>query len=222
MAWTRLIVDWLHLEGNTMGRFAAKIYLSLMLALMLGVVGGCGADDNATMTTDSALAETGATSAAAEGRAANGKVARVGSNIGDIAPDFTLKRLSGKNLSLSEFRGKTVLVDFWDTWCPPCRRAMPHLQELSEIYENDLVVIGVAFGREGQAKVETYVSKNNLTFEMVIFNESSPILSDFGGIQSLPTTFLIDADGVIRNRWVGAADKKTYEKAVVAAINPSS
>jgi len=99
---------------------------------------------------------------------------------------------------------------------------MPHLQELSEIYENDLVVIGVAFGREGQAKVETYVSKNNLTFEMVIFNESSPILSDFGGIQSLPTTFLIDADGVIRNRWVGAADKKTYEKAVVAAINPSS
>ncbi len=193
-----------------MRSFAATLILTVSLALLFFVGAGCSSDDNSSLA--------GKTSS--EGSAASeGKIAgKFGSKIGDVAPDFTLKRLTGNDLSLSDFRGKAVLVDFWDTWCPPCRRAMPHLQELSEIYDDQLVVIGVAFGREGLAKVQSYVAQNNLTFEMVIFDESSSILQDFGGIQSLPTTFMIDADGVIRNRWVGAADKKTYEKAIVAAI----
>lgn len=186
-----------------------SLVIALSLAVMVFSLSGCSSDDNASMAAGSSQEDT------------KGPHVAVGSDVGDTAPDFTLDRLNGNKLSLSDFEGKTVLVDFWDTWCPPCRRAMPHLQELSVTYGDDLVVIGVAYGREGQAKVESYVAKNNLTFEMVILDESSSILQDFGGIQSLPTTFLIDSDGIIRNRWVGGLDKMTYEKAVVAAINPS-
>ena len=93
---------------------------------------------------------------------------------------------------------------------------------MSETYTDDLVVVGVAFGREGEAKVRTYAKEHGLTFEMVLFEQSSTILKDFGGIQSIPTTFLIGADGRILEKWVGAAEKRTYENAVVSAINKQS
>lgn len=133
---------------------------------------------------------------------------------GRPAPDFTLPRLDGGELTLSALRGKAVIVDFWDTWCGPCRRAMPHLQELSEAYAEELVVVGVALGRDGADKVRAYVADKGLTFEMVLFDQDMKLLRDFGGIQSIPTTFLIDADGNIRRKWVGAEEKAVYERAV--------
>lgn len=182
---------------------------SLVLALMLviSLLAGCGDNgENAAATkTDDTAADTASLT--------------VGATEGDLAPDFTLKRLDGTDLTLSDLRGKAVIVDFWDTWCPPCKRALPHLQELSERYSDDLVVVGVALGREGEAKVRSYTKENGLTFEMVVFTQSSTIMTDFGGIQSIPTTFLIDANGVIRQKWVGGADKSSYETAVVKAIN---
>ena len=180
--------------------------LTLILILALALIAGCGSD-----TENDTEAETyGQVSATA--------AVAVGSTPGAMAPDFTLKNLAGGNLTLSDLRGKAVIVDFWDTWCPPCRKALPHLEELSQTYGDDLVVVGVAFGREGEAKVNAYIQAHNLTFEMVLFEETSTILTDFGGIQSIPTTFLIDANGVIVEKWVGGLDKATYEKAVVATI----
>ncbi len=182
----------------------------LISVLALTLAAGCGSNsDNANATQNS-------------GQTAQATSVKVGSTKGDMAPDFTLKSLTGGDLTLSSLRGKAVIVDFWDTWCPPCRKALPHLQELSETYRADLVVVGVAFGREGEDKVRAYAKQHGLTFEMVLFNQSSSILTDFGGIQSIPTTFLIDADGVIQAKWVGAADKATYENAVVAVINHKS
>jgi len=179
----------------------------LATIFVLSVAAGCGSgNDNTTVSKDA-------------GQPDQTSTAGVGSKKGDLAPDFTLKRITGGDLTLSDLRGKAVIVDFWDTWCPPCRRALPHLQELSETYGDDLVVVGVAFGREGVEKVRKYVNANGLTFEVVLFDPSSSILADFGGIQSIPTTFLIDAQGVIREKWVGGAEKKTYENAVVATIN---
>lgn len=182
---------------------------TLLLLLTASVMAGCAADEKTSATPDGA----------SNGQ---GTAIAVGGQKGNLAPDFTLKRLAGGALTLSELRGKTVVLDFWDTWCPPCRKALPDLQELSETYRDDLVVVGVAFGREGEAKVRSYTKANGLTFEMVLFEQSSSILTDFGGIQSIPTTFLIDANGVIREKWVGAADKKTYENAIVAAIKQGS
>jgi len=137
---------------------------------------------------------------------------------GSPAPDFTLKRLDGEDLQLSSLRGKAVIVDFWDTWCPPCRKAMPHLQELSVEYADDLVVVGVAMGREGKGKVRKFVQDRGLSFEMVMFNNDPQLIKDFGGIQSIPTTFLIDSEGIIREIWVGAFGKSTYESGVKAVI----
>ncbi len=195
------------MEGNTVRMKVLTLTTVLILLLALSFGAGCGSDAEYKSESESqaqvAVAAGGAT----------------GSTPGAVAPDFTLKNLAGGDLTLSDLRGKAVIVDFWDTWCPPCRRALPHLEELSETYEENLVVVGVAFGREGEEKVKAYIKENNLTFEMVLFDESSTIVQDFGGIQSIPTTFLIDANGIIVEKWVGGLDKETYEKAVVATIS---
>lgn len=185
---------------------AAWQVTSLMLLLAISVASGCGSGGdktNAAAKSDDA-SRTAATS--------------IGGSKGDRAPEFKLKRLAGGELSLSSLRGKTVVVDFWDTWCGPCRRALPDLEALSQTYEGDLVVVGVALGRKGEAEVRTFVEQHGLTFEMVMLDPEGKVLTDFGGIQSIPTTFLIGTDGVIREKWVGAADKSVYESAIVESI----
>ena len=175
--------------------------LMVMALGLLGVV-GCGGDSE---NSASATANT-----AAQGQAAVPAVFGKGSP----APDFTLKRIDGGELQLSSLRGKAVILDFWDTWCPPCKKALPHLQALSESYSDDLVVVGVAMGREGEGKVRSYTKANGLTFEMVLFNNDMNLIKNFGGIQSIPTTFLIDEEGIVREKWVGAFSKAEYERAL--------
>ncbi len=140
--------------------------------------------------------------------------ATVGAKAGNIAPDFDLKNLEGGNLKLSSLRGKIVIIDFWDTWCPPCRRALPALQALADEYADDLVVVGVAFGRDGEAKVRSYVKENNLTFPMVLTDPQFQVVQDFGNFQGIPTTFLVDRRGIIVKQWSGGHTRAEYEAAV--------
>jgi len=139
------------------------------------------------------------------------QVVDVGSEVGQTAPAFSLERVDGGRLDLKELRGKTVLVDFWDTWCPPCRRALPHLEELSREHSRDFVVVGVSLGQEGPSKVKAYVEKGGFTFPFV-FGDAD-VFQKFG-VQNLPTTFLLDANGVIRNKWVGGYPKGAYEQEI--------
>jgi peroxiredoxin len=176
----------------------------IVFALGAVVIGGCG--------DKSAEDETAAEQNAPEAQAA--PAAAVAGGKGSPAPDFTLKKLSGGELQLSSLRGKAVILDFWDTWCPPCKKALPHLQELSETYSDDLVVVGVAMGREGEDKVRSFTKAKGLTFEMVLFNNDMNLIKNYGGFQSIPTTFLIDEDGVVREKWVGAFSKAEYERAL--------
>jgi peroxiredoxin len=178
-----------------------KSLLPLLVIFLMGLLmAGCGQKSEA------------------EGRA-GGQGLVVGSRTGDLAPDFSLQRIDGGTLDLASLKGKAVLIDFWDTWCPPCRRAMPHLQEISEAYAGDLVVIGVAMGRDGEEKVRSYVKNNGLTFEFVLADAPNyTVLRDYGGVQSIPTTFLVDRQGVIRNVWTGALPKAEYEKAVRSVL----
>ncbi|MCK9995326.1 MAG: TlpA family protein disulfide reductase [Candidatus Krumholzibacteria bacterium] len=183
------------------------LFASMMiLALGMFAISGCG--DNSD-NDESASGNSGSEAQAA---------APVAAGKGSPAPDFTLKKVGGGELQLSSLRGKAVIVDFWDTWCPPCRKAMPHLQELSETYSGDLVVVGVALGREGEAKVKAFAKERGLTFDMVLFNNDQKLIADFGGIESIPTTFLIDGDGIIRETWVGAYGLAEYERAVKAVL----
>ena len=200
--------------------------LLVVSAVVTLAVGGCGSDSEESANAQEVAAQTpaadpartpAASPAEAAGKTAAAVTGKPGGK-GSPAPDFTLKNLDGSNLQLSSLRGKAVIVDFWDTWCPPCRKAMPHLQELSVEYSDELVVVGVALGREGEDKVRKFTQDRGLTFEMVMFNNDPQLIKNFGGIPSIPTTFLIDGDGVIREKWVGGFGKAEYERALKAVL----
>ena len=183
-----------------MNRIFTLLGTSVLLIALIFLPAGCSKDTE----TENHASETAAISDLV-----------VGAAKGNLAPNFNLKKIDGGQLELSSLKGKAVLIDFWDTWCPPCRKALPHLQEISDAYAGDLVVVGVAMGRDGEDKVRAYVQDNNLTFEFVLADAPQyTVMRDFGGVQSIPTTFLVDRDGVIQNIWTGAMPKAEYEKAV--------
>ncbi len=139
----------------------------------------------------------------------------VGIKVGDMAPNFNLKDLNGKDVNLKNLRGKIVLIDFWDTWCPPCVRALPHLQEIHmETMDQDIVIVAVAAGRDGDSAVRSFIKKNGYSFTTVVADRSVLDSYKIGGI---PATFIIDAKGIIHSKWVGGKSKKEYEAAVHAA-----
>lgn len=116
------------------------------------------------------------------------------------APDFTLTDQYRNTHTLSDYKGKTVFLNFWATWCPPCRAEMPDIEKLYEKYgnnEEDLIVLGVAGpnqGNEGsQQDIEAFLEENNFTFP-VVMDESGGVFANYG-IRAFPTTFMIGADG---------------------------
>lgn len=141
-----------------------------------------------------------------------GSSPETGFQVGSQAPEFNLERMDGGQLALSELRGKAVLIDFWDTWCPPCREAMPHLQALSVEHAGDVEVVGIAIGRDGKAAVAQFVGQRGLTFPVVLMDAAYKTAADYGNIQSIPTTVLVDRDGIIRRIWVGGQSKQEYAK----------
>ena len=150
--------------------------------------------------------------------AACGGAPETGSQVGNLAPEFDLERIDGGRLVLSELRGKAVLIDFWDTWCPPCREAMPHLQELSVEHAGELEVVGVAFGRDGKAAVAQFATARGLTFPIVLIDSEYRTAADYGNIQSIPTTVLVDKEGVIRQVWQGGQTKEEYARGLESVL----
>lgn len=149
---------------------------------------------------------------------ANAGAGGVGGREGQPAADFQLTTLDGRKLTLASLRGKVVLVDFWDTWCGPCLRALPHLNELGRNHPTDVVVVAIALGQEGEAKVREVVTRLGLTVPVALADAQGDLTPAFGKIEQLPTTFLLGPDGVIRRRWVGAQSLLTYESAVKALL----
>ena len=135
------------------------------------------------------------------------------------APDFTLTDQYGKEHTLSEYKGKTVFLNFWATWCPPCRGEMPEIQELYENYglnEEELVVLGVAapgIGQEGDVSYVTeFLEENGYTFP-VVMDESGLVFWSYG-IQAYPTTFMIDKEGNVYGYVEGALTGEIMESIV--------
>ena len=126
------------------------------------------------------------------------------------APSFTLQNINGENVSLSDFSGKVIILDFWATWCPPCIKEIPHFIELYEQYKDkDCVIVGIALDREGINIVKPFVQKNKIEYPVLISDRQVP--QAYGGINSIPTTFVIDSAGNIRKRYVGYRDKSVFE-----------
>lgn len=135
------------------------------------------------------------------------------------APDFTLSDQNGLEHTLSDYQGKTVFLNFWATWCPPCRSEMPEIQALYEKYgenEGELVVLGVAapdYGNEGSAtEIAAFLSENGYTFPVVM--DDMGLYSSQYGIRAYPTTFMIDKDGNVYGYVEGALTGDIMESIV--------
>ncbi len=126
------------------------------------------------------------------------------------APDFHLKNLDGHMVTLSEFRGKPVLINFWASWCPPCREEMPYLQQVYDEWTGKgLVLLTIDIG-ETPATINKFFTDNNLSLP-VLLDTDKEVGREYG-ITGVPETFLIDKNGIIRKKQIGAyPDKKAIE-----------
>jgi len=129
------------------------------------------------------------------------------------APDFTLKDADGKVVHLTDYRGKVVLLDFWATWCGPCKIEIPWFMEMQrKNKDKGFEVLGVAMDDEGWEVVKPFVADLNVNYRIVIGNDSTAEI--YGGVDALPTTFLIDREGKIAAVHVGLASKKEFEDGI--------
>lgn len=143
----------------------------------------------------------------------------VGLEPGQLAPDFELTGLDGKPVRLSELRGRPLLLNFWATWCAPCRQEMPLLQKAAERHaEQGLVVVGVDVGEEAEA-VRNYIEALGVGFPILL--DSTQDVSDLYRVYGLPTSFFIDPQGVIDFRLIGPLDAQSLERRLESIIAPT-
>jgi peroxiredoxin len=133
------------------------------------------------------------------------------------APKWTLKDVNGADVTSEQFKGKVVVIDFWATWCPPCREEIPGYVALAQKYGQDgLVIIGISLDQGGPEVVKDFAKKYKINYPLVMGDDT--VVAAFGGVEAIPTTLLIDRDGQVRDRKLGMVEKEEYEKRIVAAL----
>ena len=138
---------------------------------------------------------------------------------GRVAPDFELKSIDGKSYKLADLRGKAVLLNFWATWCPPCKIEIPWFIELQRQYaDQGLVVVGVAMDDDTnkQKVVSEFASQMKIDYPILLGTDQ--VADQYGGVDALPTTFFIGRDGRIVRRVMGLAGHSEFEEAIQAAL----
>jgi thiol-disulfide isomerase/thioredoxin len=141
--------------------------------------------------------------------------------VGDVrglpAPDFELTSLDGKVVKLSDFRGKAVLLNFWATWCSPCKIEMPWFVELQKKYGNDgLVVVGIAMDDTDAPKIAQFTSEMGVNYPVLLGTDK--ISEDYGNVQYLPTSFYIDREGKLIGKGTGLLGREEIEQNVQRAL----
>jgi len=127
----------------------------------------------------------------------------------DPAPQFNLQDTSGKPVKLSDYKGKVVILDFWATWCPPCRAEIPNFVDLQKEYgKQGLAVIGVSLD-DGVEGVADFAKANGINYPIVMGDQA--VVAAYGGIEAIPTTFVIDQTGNVVARHQGFTDKSEFE-----------
>jgi thiol-disulfide isomerase/thioredoxin len=133
------------------------------------------------------------------------------------APAFELPSLDGKPVSLESAKGKIVLLNFWATWCGPCRMEMPALIALQTKYKDALQIIGLAVDVDDPHEVKDYVQESGITFPVAVASDAVRV--QYGGIMALPTTFVLDTEGRIVQKHVGLADPLLFELEIRALLH---
>jgi thiol-disulfide isomerase/thioredoxin len=183
----------------------------LVLALGVGVlalVGACGAGEGTG--NPPAKAESATTTTAAP------KV-HVDTYTLKPAPDFQVTDLEGKTRSLSEFKGKVLILDFWATWCGPCRLEIPHFIDLYKEYkEQGLEVVGLSLDAGGKKDVEPFAKAKGINYHMLIGNQT--VANSYGGVRGIPTAFVLTQDGKIYRKYVGYRERAVFESDIRALL----
>jgi|GEM_PF-1046443 len=147
-----------------------------------------------------------------------------GSVTGQPAPNFTWKSSDGSERSLKDYRGKVVMLNFWGTWCPPCRAELPDIVRLhKELQPKGFEVIGLGVNEQprGGATVEEHVAdfarKNGLVYPLLIAN--GDLIRAYGGLEGVPTTFILNGKGEIVEMMVGMRDEATFRRSIEKAMS---
>ena len=129
------------------------------------------------------------------------------------APDFSLKTSTGKTFKLSKLKGKLVVINFWATWCGPCRAEIPGFMDVYEKYKSKgLEIVGVSLDEGGWDDVKPFLKEYSVPYPVVLGN--AQVAEQYGNIESIPTTFIVDKDGNIVGRHIGYMKKEDFEKAI--------
>ncbi|UCH11344.1 MAG: TlpA family protein disulfide reductase [Fidelibacterota bacterium] len=130
-----------------------------------------------------------------------------------LAPDFTLRDLDGERVALKSLRGKLVLVNFWATWCPPCRREIPDLNRIHSAYEEQgVVVLGISWDEASSEQIKNFVRNYKVVYPVLHGTQSE--LSEIGRAYQwegyLPTTYLVDREGRIQDKHIGGGNERLF------------
>ena len=134
-----------------------------------------------------------------------------------VAASFALKDATGADLKLSDYKGKVVLLNFWATWCGPCKVEIPWFMEFNKTYKDrGFTVVGISMDDDGWKSVKPYLAAKKIDYPVAIGNDELGKL--YGGVDSLPTTFIIDRSGNIAYTHTGLESKDTYEKEIAGLL----
>jgi len=135
----------------------------------------------------------------------------------NMAPDFTLKDADGRDVKLSDLKGKVVLLNFWATWCGPCKFEIPWFIEFEKQYKDQgFAVVGVSLDDEGWEVVKPYIQDKQVNYRVVIGTED--VSQKYGGVESLPSTFMLDREGRIASVHIGLQAKSAFENDIKALL----
>lgn len=133
------------------------------------------------------------------------------------APEFSLQDINGKTVKLSDHKNKIVILDFWATWCPPCRKGIPDLIKLQKKYKDQLVIIGISLDTDTKKDVVPFAKNYGINYPVVYGNQE--VVNNYGGIEAIPTSFVIDKKGNIVQNFVGLMPISTYEEIIQNLLN---
>lgn len=137
---------------------------------------------------------------------------------GFLAPDFTLDTLDGKKVTLSELRGKIVIINLWATWCPPCRAEMPALENAYEQYkDSEVIILGLnVTNQDSEKDIPPFVKEFGLTFPILLDRDGS--VSTLYQLKALPTTYFVNREGIIRTVVIGGPMSETFIRSKIEAL----